>query len=45
MKNITIPLEIPSDILIALNETEQDLKNHLQVSIALMFFQEDVNLL
>jgi predicted HTH domain antitoxin len=40
MKNITIPLEIPSDILIALNETEQDLKNHLQVSIALMFFQE-----
>jgi|JFJP01.1.fsa_nt_gi predicted HTH domain antitoxin len=40
MKNITIPIDFPSDILIALNETEHDLKNHLQVSIALMFFQE-----
>jgi len=40
MKNITIPIEFPSDVLVALNETEQDLKEHLQVSIALMFFQE-----
>lgn len=40
MKNITIPVDIPSDILIALNETEQELKNHFQVAIALMLFQE-----
>ncbi len=40
MKNITIPVDIPSDILIALNETEQELKHHFQVAIALMLFQE-----
>lgn len=40
MKNITIPLDIPSDLLIALNESEQELKNHFQVSIAMMLFQE-----
>jgi predicted HTH domain antitoxin len=40
MKNITIPVDIPSDMLIALNETEQELKNHFQLAIALMLFQE-----
>ena len=40
MKNITIPIDIPSDMLIALNETEQELKSHFQVAIALMLFQE-----
>ena len=40
MKNITIPVVVPSDMLIALNETEQELKSHFQVSIAMMLFQE-----
>jgi predicted HTH domain antitoxin len=39
-KNITIPVEIPSDVLIALNESEQELKGQFQVAIALMLFQE-----
>lgn len=40
MKNITIPVDIPSDMLIALNETEQELKDHFQVAIAQMLFKE-----
>lgn len=40
MKNITIPVVIPSDILIALNETEQELKSHFQLAVAMMLFQE-----
>ena len=40
MKNISIPIEVPSDILIALNESEQELKNHFQVAVAMMLFQE-----
>ena len=40
MKNITIPVEIPSDLFIALNESEQELKSHFQTSIAIMLFQE-----
>lgn len=40
MKNITIPINIPSDILVALNESEQELKIHFQTSIAIMLFQE-----
>ena len=40
MKNITIPVDIPSDLLIALNESEQELKDHFQVAIAMMLFQE-----
>lgn len=40
MKNITIPVDIPSDILIALNESEKELKYHFQVAIAMMLFQE-----
>lgn len=40
MKNITIPVDIPSDMLIALNESEQELKYHFQVAIAMMLFQE-----
>jgi len=28
MKNITIPVNISPEIMIALNETEQELKNH-----------------
>jgi len=40
MKNIMIPVFIPPDVMIALNETEQELKSHFQASIALMLFQE-----
>ncbi|MEI6435649.1 MAG: UPF0175 family protein [Bacteroidota bacterium] len=40
MKNITIPVEISSDFLVALNESEQELKAHFQTSIAMMLFQE-----
>ena len=40
MKNITIPIVIPSDIMVALNESEYELKNHFQVAIAMMLFQE-----
>ncbi len=40
MKNIVIPIDISPDIMIALNETEKDLKNHFQVGIAMMLFQE-----
>ncbi len=40
MKNITIPIDIPSDLLITLNESEQELKTHFQSAIALMLFHE-----
>jgi predicted HTH domain antitoxin len=40
MKNITIPVEVPSDLLVTLNETEKELKYHFQVAIAIMLFQE-----
>ena len=40
MKNITIPVDIPSDLLVALNESEQELKSHFQTATALMLFQE-----
>lgn len=40
MKNITIPLDIPSDVMIALNESEKELKTHFQIAVAMMLFQE-----
>ena len=40
MKIITIPIDIPHDMLIALNESKQELKSHFQVAIAMMLFQE-----
>ena len=40
MKNITIPVDVPTDVLIALNESEQELKAHFQIAIAMMLFQE-----
>lgn len=40
MKNIIIPVLVPSDIMIALNESELELKNHFQASIAMMLLQE-----
>jgi predicted HTH domain antitoxin len=40
MKTVTIPIQIPADVMLALNESQQDLKSHLQVAIAVLFFQE-----
>lgn len=40
MKNITIPIDVSSDFLVALNESEQELKSHFQTAIAMMLFQE-----
>ncbi len=40
MENITIPVNISPEIMIALNETEQELKNHFQSGIAMFLFQE-----
>ena len=40
MKNITIPLDIPADLMITLNESEQEIKSHFQVAIAMMLFHE-----
>lgn len=40
MKNITIPVNISPDIMVALNETEQELKRYFQTGIAIMLFQE-----
>lgn len=40
MEPISIPVNISPEIMIALNESEQELKNYFQVTIATMLFQE-----
>jgi predicted HTH domain antitoxin len=40
MRTITIPVDVPSDLLIVLNESVQELKSHFQTVIALMLFKE-----
>lgn len=40
MRTITIPVDIPSDLLVVLNESEQEIKSHFQLAIAIMLFQE-----
>jgi predicted HTH domain antitoxin len=35
-----IPVNIPSDVMIALNESEQELKLYFQTGISIMLFQE-----
>lgn len=40
MKNVSIPVDISSDIMLLLNESEQDLKNYFQLGIAIMLFRE-----
>ena len=40
MQNITILIDVPSDLLIALNESEQELKAHFRTVIAIMLFRE-----
>lgn len=41
MKTLSIPIEIPEDIFVALNKSESELKNSFQVAVALMLFQQD----
>ena len=41
MKNIIIPLDISPEIMIALNENEQELKNYFQIGYAKMLFEEE----
>jgi len=40
MKKITVPIDLPFDLLVILNESEQELKEHLQLTIALSLFQD-----
>lgn len=40
MKNIAVAIDVPADVLVALNESEEELKMHFQISIAMMLFQE-----
>jgi predicted HTH domain antitoxin len=40
MNDITIPVNVSPDILVTLNETEEELKSHFQVAVAMMLFQE-----
>jgi predicted HTH domain antitoxin len=40
MKAISIPIDVTHDVMIALNESEQELKSHFQVAVAIMLFQE-----
>jgi len=40
MKNITIPVDVPSDLMLTLNKSEQELKSHFQSMIAILLFHE-----
>ena len=40
MKTVTIPIEVSEDVIIALNESEQELKSHFQSAVAAMLLQE-----
>ncbi len=40
MKNVIISLDVPEDVLLALNETKDEAKRHFQISLAAMLFQE-----
>ncbi len=41
VQNIVIPVNVSSEIMVALNETKQELKNYFQIGIAIMLFQEE----
>lgn len=41
MSTQTISLDIPSDILLALNESEDKLKNEIKILLAIRFFQQE----
>jgi predicted HTH domain antitoxin len=40
MENITIPVDISPEIMLALNESEHELKVHFQAGIAMLLYQE-----
>lgn len=40
IKTVNIPIIVPADILIALNESEAELKEHFQVGIAMMLYHQ-----
>lgn len=41
MKPLTIPVNVPPDILVLLNETQEEIQNRFQAGIAMMLFQEE----
>ncbi len=40
MQNITIPIEIPSDLFSALNESENDIRKKMLLNLAVDFFEK-----
>lgn len=40
MKDIIIPINVPSDVMIALNKSEKELQSDIQKAIAVLLFQE-----
>ncbi|MEZ4828505.1 MAG: UPF0175 family protein [Bacteroidia bacterium] len=40
MRSIIIPVDIPSDVFVLLNESEQELKLHFQLALAIKLFQD-----
>jgi predicted HTH domain antitoxin len=40
MKSITVPITVPSDILVSLNQSEQELKSSFQAAIAMLLFKD-----
>jgi len=41
MNTQTISIDIPSDILLALNESEGKLKNEIKILLAIRFYQQE----
>jgi len=41
MNTQTISIDIPSDILLALNESESKLKNEIKILLAIRFYQQE----
>lgn len=39
-QHITIPVDVPSDIFLALNTSEKDLKHHFQTLLAAKLYEE-----
>lgn len=40
MGNIIIPISIPSEVMLTLNTSEQELQSHVRTSFAVMLFKE-----
>ncbi len=41
MKTQSITIDLPSDILLSLNETEAELKKNIKVSLAIQLYQKE----